>query len=761
MTTTRRRKPTMFQRRLIVLLVIGVAACALMGIQLVRLAVVEGGEHRAEAEGRLVQHEWIPTWRGTIFDRHGRPLARDEPGYEVAVAWEAITGSWASRMALREARREVGTARWNALSPEVREELVAARLPQWTAVLDDLWTLVAETRVEEDFDIDRELDQQRARIQRMAAVIWERQRQRHEARYGEGDDFQARPIAEQRQQHVVVPHVEDYRVVPLQRFAEQWPDLVQVRYARHREYPNRSLEVPIDLGTMPRLLRTDRTRNITVEDVGDHVLGGVRYDVWAEDVERRPFRDAQTGEIDRGGYRSTDRVGASGIERGWEDQLRGGVGVVQTSRRTGEVTREPPVPGNDVMLTIDAMLQARVEAILDWASGLTIVQPWHGNTLLPIGTRLAAAVVVLDIATGEILAMASMPKGDEDLTELARQELSPWINRAVSATYPPGSIVKPLVLAAAIMEGLAAPETTIECTGHHFPDRDDVARCWIYRPRYGMAVHGPLEAREALARSCNCYFYELGSRLGIDRLSRWMSWFGIGSPIATGLGGPGDAMADNASGNLPDAEAREALRRRGESTFESVMMGIGQGRLTWTPLHAADAFATLARGGRRLVPTIVRGHRGPVPDGLDAAEFHVAPHVVDAALEGLRLGVTEPWGTGSRIKYGSGDYEPIFTVPGVTVMGKTGTAQAPPWPRDVDGDGVLAPGEQTRGLEHAWFVGLVGDDDVPKYAISVLVEYGGSGGRVAGPIANQVIQALRDEGYLDGVLPGAVVGGGP
>tara|TARA_B100001121_G_C18646557_1_gene601964 strand:+ start:60 stop:488 length:429 start_codon:yes stop_codon:yes gene_type:complete len=140
---------------------------------------------------------------------------------------------------------------------------------------------------------------------------------------------------------------------------------------------------------------------------------------------------------------------------------------------------------------------------------------------------------------------------------------------------------------------------------------------------------------------------------------------------------------------------------------------------------------------------------------LNRAEFpdrEIPPVVVDTILEGMREGVSEPWGTGSRIKYGTGDYEPIFNVPGVVVMGKTGTAQAPPWARDVDGDGTIAQRERTTGLEHAWFVGLVGNarDGKPRYAIAVLIEYGGSGGRVAGPVANQIIEALQSEGYLEG-----------
>ena len=129
-------------------------------------------------------------------------------------------------------------------------------------------------------------------------------------------------------------------------------------------------------------------------------------------------------------------------------------------------------------------------------------------------------------------------------------------------------------------------------------------------------------------------------------------------------------------------------------------------------------------------------------------EFLLPPTVAES-LEGLESAVTDSWGTGSRLKYGPGDYEPIFNVEPLRVWGKTGTAQAPPLVTDVDGDGVLQPGERIENLHHAWFVGLAGETD-PRYAMAVFVEHGGSGGRVAGPIANQVIHALRETGHLSG-----------
>ena len=194
---------------------------------------------------------------------------------------------------------------------------------------------------------------------------------------------------------------------------------------------------------------------------------------------------------------------------------------------------------------------------------------------------------------------------------------------------------------------------------------------------------------------------------------------------------------------MPDAEAIAELDRRGEGDFEAIMLGIGQGRFTWTPLHAANAFAILARHGRRLPPTLIRG-AGASPPGPDRT---LDPKAVDAAIAGLEASVTKNHGTGSRLRYGPGDYEPIFDVDPVRIWGKTGTAQAPPMRIDLDGDGVLGDQDRIEGLHHAWFVGYAGEQE-PEYAFAVVVEHGGSGGRVAGPIANQVIHALMETGYL-------------
>ena len=181
---------------------------------------------------------------------------------------------------------------------------------------------------------------------------------------------------------------------------------------------------------------------------------------------------------------------------------------------------------------------------------------------------------------------------------------------------------------------------------------------------------------------------------------------------------------------------------------DAVMMGIGQGPIAWTPLHAANTYATIARGGTRLDPVLVEGHeRNRAPDVPIPAAARTA------ALDGLWRCVHEPYGSASGVKYDDGTKDPYITASGVDVWAKTGTAQTARrlYLADTDGDGRRSDGDTyATGLSNAWFVCLVGPggSGAPMYAVAVVVEFGGSGGRVSGPIANQIIMALQHEGYL-------------
>ncbi len=758
----------MFHRRLALLWCLCAAIVLVLAVQMSKLSLAEGALRRAAAEERLDLVTWLPTFRGRILDRQGRELAVDRPSHDVAVEYEVIIGEWALRQASRAARSENGS-RWADMTAAERDAAKSAHLAEFTRRTDGLWAAIMEIGGIDRAELDRRLDAIKHEVERTAAIVWDRQLKeeiRMERAAADGTGFRPRPIREQRQAHVLLPRVPDATAFALRReiAARELPG-VEVRDSSRRAYPWRDADVTVDRSSLPAPLRADDQLTIRVTGVADHILGSMRDEIWASDEERRPFQDPVTGAIDLGGYRLGDDVGARGVERAFEDHLRGVRGVAHKRLDTGAEERTPHVPGRDLRLTIDVALQAQVQAFLSPELGLARVHQyqagWHPGgvprpTELPEGTPLDGAAVVLAVQTGEILALVSMPT--VAMAAAAPPPCpapqTPWINRPVEAVYPPGSIMKPLVLLAALTEGAQGADDPIHCTGHFLPQRTDILRCWIYRPP-AYNTHGDLSAAEALARSCNIYFYTIGERLGVERLAGWMRRFSIGEPFDVGLletaPGPGGATVrrGEAGGSIPGPEDIARLDAAGELRFTGTILGIGQGPVTWTPLHAAHAYATLARRGAARRPAIVSDRPGDgTTSGEGTRDLDLDDGVVATILEGLRRSVAEPYGTSNHITYSDGTTEPIINAEGVVVWAKTGTAQATPrsFDLDCDGDEDVA----LKDPSHAWFVGLAGDaaDARPEYAIAVIVEYGGSGGRVSGPIANQIIRALQRLGYL-------------
>ena len=755
----------MFHRRLLLLLGLTVIVTLGLAAQQIRLAVVEGPQRRAVAERRLKLVSYLPTYRGRVLDRHGRVLAVDRPSYDVAIDYEAITGAWALQQAGRRAR-SVHRADWAKMSPKEREAAVTGVLPEYEDQLERIRSAIMELGGIDRLELDRRLDAIKREVQSTAAVVWDRQLRAELKLAGdaEGTYFHPRPIREQRQAHVILPRVTNQVAFAFRRLAEQLPqaaELIEVQDSHLRAYPWRSAEVTLDRSTLPGPLRSAEPITIRVEGVADHLLGSMRDDTWESDLRRRPFKEPESERIDLGGYRLGDAVGARGLERVYESHLRGQRGRNQKRLDTGRVERSASLPGRDLHLTVDIALQARVQAILSPELGLTRVQQWQAGwgsdgrpkkTGLPPGTPLNSAAVVLEVESGEILALVSMPTiaMGRRRPPACRDQAEPWVNRPVEAIYPPGSIIKPLVLAAAVSEGVQGLDEEIECTGHYFPDRRDRARCWIYRaPRF--LTHGPLDAEGALAHSCNIYFYALGEQMGMSRLASWYRRFGLGRPLDVGLlhlaqtAEGAESWRGESAGMVPgDAEVAR-LRASGELKFASVIMGSGQGPLAVTPIQIANAYATLSRRGAVRQVTLVREPRPSAPPA--PSEPYLDGKLVERILAGLAASVTEQYGTSHHIRYRSGTIDPIINAPGVTVWGKSGTAQAPPDRLDLDCDGEKET--VVAGVSHAWFMGLIGPTgEGPAYAVAVIVEYGGSGGRTAGPVANQIIHALRDEGYL-------------
>lgn len=751
--------PSMFQRRLLLLLCGVMVGVGVLSIQAARVTIVEGSDWLETAEGTLVESDWTPTTRGRILDRKGRVLAQDRPAYDVMVDYRLITGEWAELQARTAARRE-HRGDWPKLSPQERAVLVDRYAEEYKQQLEGLWRDLAVATGTPREDLEARKVEIKREVQALAGHLWSEWRERRwealNRDVGPGGPAVevtladvSRPIREQRIQHPLVIGLDDSQSLPVRLITERF-DGVSLRPTGTRDYPFETVDVEVDLSTFPPPLREDAIREVTVRGVGTHIVGWMReLDRVPQgaplDTERRPLRDPRTGEIDRGHYRPGDLVGGSGIESSREDILRGLRGRELRHLDTGETEFTLFQPGGDVVLSIDVVLQARIQAILDPELGLARVQPWHHPTSeypIPDGTDLSAAVVVIDIESGDVLSMVSTPSFTrEDLR--ARPE---WVfgdeidrahlNRAISVPYAPGSIVKPMILTAAVTAGVHSLGTLIDCRGHFLDDPNSTRlRCWGWRPQEGrFHTHTGqfgrgLYADEALGVSCNIYFYQLGEWLGVQRVREWYEKFGLGEIWHLGVGSEYPGVISPTS------------------TGEAVMNSIGQGPVAWTPLHAADAFATLERGGVRITPRMDRSAR-PV-----SRDLRLDPDSVDAALAGLARSLNDRRGTGHGMDYGpfaqGAGFERFIQIEGVDAIGKTGTAQANPIARTIESEDGSRRIEILREGNHAWFVGLVGPEGQhARYAISVLIEYGGSGGRSSAPVAAQVIHALKAEGYL-------------
>lgn len=783
--------PSMFHRRLALLTTLGAAALCVLTAQLYRLTVVEGANLRLNAERVLVDQQLLPTRRGTIYDRNGLELAVDDRCFDFLVDYRLITGAWVEQQAGSEARRRYRDE-WDTLSLAEREQRREACRPSYENQLEAFWQQLAHHAGLPREELERRKQAIIDRVERMAQSIWKRWQKEREEEFQVSVSIEdvAEPIRQQLMPHALLTDIDISQEADFRRLAAAAPRLsksvpgVLLQAAGRRMNPWNDVDVELPRDSLPSPLRQDSPVIIHLGNATSPIVGYVREQVYAEELAARPLIDPQTGRItDRGGYTADDEIGSSGIERLYETHLRGTRGIMIEHFDTGEIERETPFPGQDVRVSLDARLQARVLAILSPQFGLTVVQPWHGTeNQLPIGTPLDAAAVVIDVETSEVLAMVSAlnqypaekvdPESQEDLSK----SLNPsWVNLACQKPVAPGSIVKPLMLAAAITESCWATDQVVACTGHFFSGEPNRYRCWIYRDSFGFATHGPLGPVEAIGRSCNMYFYTVGQALGARRQCDWYVRWGVtrsfsslGPATVAGLiGDPLDRDGDPCAVSLS-----EVLNR-----------AIGQGQIGWTPLHAASAYAALARGGLYLEPLLVLSPDAPARPEQPAGDTRAAEllppvlnlnlnqQAVGIALEGLDQVVNNDQYGGARQIDVDPDpdvrtFEPIFNAGNVKIWGKTGTAQQT-WPTtliqydpvtstpllDANGQPRTIRREEAIGA-HSWFVGLVGGatpgsgHEQPQYAIAVLVEWGGSGSRCAAPIANQIVHALSDEGYL-------------
>ncbi|MCG8419912.1 MAG: penicillin-binding protein 2 [Proteobacteria bacterium] len=426
------------------------------------------------------------------------------------------------------------------------------------------------------------------------------------------------------------------------------------------------------------------------------------------------------------GYDASELVGRYGLERAFENYLRGKKGIehfavdargqrIDPSEAASLIAGDPviePVAGHNLVLTIDAELQRLAERAVQ--------------------RHPAAAVAVVEIETGRLLALVSKPsfepntmtghltKAEDDL--LKADPRKPYIDKNMRQHYPPGSTYKFVVALAALERGLVRQEDTATCPGHH-----DVGR-----QRFGCtSSHGPVNMVQAIQHSCNVYFWTLAEKVGMDRMAKIARAFGFGAP--TGLGLNGDVP-----GRVPTRDWYE--ERTSFKIGYTINAATGQGDVEVTVLQLAMAYAALANGGQLYVPQVV--HRIETARGDTVVDYK--PQIrrqIDIESEklallrrGMWMVVNEPGGTA---------YQARSEV--VEFAGKTGTAEVRGRRQRRKYQGELKGWHPYRN--HAWFAGYAPATS-PEIGIAVLIEHGGQGGKTAAPVAKRII-----EGYFENIKP--------
>ncbi len=434
----------------------------------------------------------------------------------------------------------------------------------------------------------------------------------------------------------------------------------------------------------------------------------------------REINEQELNQLRDKGYRLGDIIGKAGLERTYEQYLRGVDGgkdfEVDIYGRQSLLAHREPVPGDNLRLTIDQKVQAAAEkALQEQIAFLQKNSRWR--------KAASGAIIAMDPRNGNILAMVSEPGFDPNIfvgvisqemaEKLYKNKLNPTLNRAVQGEFAPGSTFKPITVYSALMENKVTLTDRFFCNGY-----DSVwgkkLPCWVARSSTGSKQHGVETVVDGLKNSCNAVMAELSRRVGADTIAKYARLFGLGRP--TGL----NFYPTESYGLVPDTDWKRQNKKEPWYPVESGQLAIGQNALTVTPLQLAQVYAAIANNGKifqpRLVSTITK------PSGEVSVRFKpqlignlkINPAVKDIIQQGLQE-VVDIGGTA----YGAFRGFPLKEIP---VAGKTGTAQNPPH----DDNAIFACYAPT---------------DKPEIVVVVLIEQGGSGSSGAAPVGRKILEA--------------------
>lgn len=693
--------------RLAAFALVVVLLIALCAGTLYKLQIIEGADYYEESQNSLTSYPSVTAARGNILDRYGRVLVSNRECYNLKISDTRL------------------------FSDEVEDpNAVILQMINLVEAAGETYTDDLPITLEPPFEYTNMTDIQRTLLDAY---------------------LKAKGLDEDTTAVELMSYFRTRYEIANSYTAEEMRKIASVRYAVNVRYEintnsyifveDASIDLISDLmGVVGNVVEveTSYVREYSTQYAA-HILGYVQAMSEEDMAKYRP-------EDENSGYDYDTKVGRDGVEAAFEDWLHGTNGEARVTRTangtvTSTVYLEDPVPGNHVYLTIDIQLQEQAERILETGIYELQIERNDDNAEAVAEGRLdevrediqGGAIVVVDVKTGEPLAIASYPTYDlatiiEDYADLLEADYDPLFNRALMGAYAPGSTFKPCTAIAGLTENIINTETQIECTGifTKYESQGYAPACWIYTQMDGQLTHGYDNVTEALKDSCNIFFYTVADDLGIRKLMEYAEDFGLGE--STGI------ELTETTGNMSNPDNHLNYDVDGWVDGDTVQAGIGQSDSMFTPLQIAEYCAAIANGGTRHSAALLKSVRSydysrqlyqnktEVLSTVDSADYNWA-----AVQRGMYLMANDITSSSNTVYYTLGNYG--YNGVSLPVAAKTGTSQ-------------LGEGKTNNAI----FMCYAPFDD-PEIAVAIVVERGLSGANLS-RMARNVLDAYFSLGSI-------------
>ena len=693
--------------RLAAFALVVVLLIALCAGTLYKLQIIEGAAYYEESQNSLTSYPSVTAARGNILDRYGRVLVSNRECYNLKISDTRL------------------------FSDEVEDpNAVILQMINLVEAAGETYTDDLPITLEPPFEYTNMTDIQRTLLDAY---------------------LKAKGLDEDTTAVELMSYFRTRYEIANSYTAEEMRKIASVRYAVNVRYEintnsyifveDASIDLISDLmGVVGNVVEveTSYVREYNTQYAA-HILGYVQAMSEEDMAKYRP-------EDENSGYDYDTKVGRDGVEAAFEDWLHGTNGEARVKRTangtvTSTVYLEDPVPGNHVYLTIDIQLQEQAERILETGIYELQIERNDDNAEAVAEGRLdevrediqGGAIVVVDVKTGEPLAIASYPTYDlatiiEDYADLLEADYDPLFNRALMGAYAPGSTFKPCTAIAGLTENILNTETQIECTGifTKYESQGYAPACWIYTQMDGQLTHGYDNVTEALKDSCNIFFYTVADDLGIRKLMEYAEDFGLGE--STGI------ELTETTGNMSNPDNHLNYDVDAWVDGDTVQAGIGQSDSMFTPLQIAEYCAAIANGGTRHSAALLKSVRSydysrqlyqnktEVLSTVDSADYNWA-----AVQRGMYLMANDITSSSNTVYYTLGNYS--YNGVSLPVAAKTGTSQ-------------LGEGKTNNAI----FMCYAPFDD-PEIAVAIVVERGLSGANLS-RMARNVLDAYFSLGSI-------------